>query len=79
MRRKTIMTRDIVYALRVLGKPIYGCGTIVLGEDIHSRGQYMRDRRLRLARDAEEKDRQAQAERNARVDQWARNMRRGAR
>lgn len=48
-KRKTLTTMDIVYALRVLGSPIYGFGSIVHGDEVRSRAEYMQRRRAEHA------------------------------
>jgi len=65
-----------VYALKLLGNPIYGCGTIVHGDAIRSNAEYMRRRRQANARNVQERERE---EREGRVDQYLRQMRIGAR
>lgn len=82
----------MVYALRFLGNPIYGFGSITKGENVHSRAKYARERKarnLKAAREyAEQLEREQQAEdrvrqmrenRNRAVDAMARAMRMGAR
>lgn len=77
-----------MYALRLLGTPIYGCGAIEVGDGVKSRAEYMRNRRREHARNAEAVRRRMQDERwreeerdlrEARMDQALQQMRRGAR
>ncbi|KAK5939272.1 hypothetical protein PMZ80_008575 [Knufia obscura] len=81
--RKTLTTIDVVYALRLLGNPIFGFGSIVHGDEIKSRAEYMRRRREGFKRNVEEarrrREEQERDEREARVEQGLRQMRRGAR
>lgn len=59
--QKTMTALDVVYALQVLGNPIYGCGVIYRGDNVNSRADYMRRRRSQQAQNV--KDTQARMER----------------
>ncbi|KAK5103814.1 hypothetical protein LTS08_003236 [Lithohypha guttulata] len=80
-RRKTVTTLDVVYALRALGSPIYGFGSIYYGNDIpNHRAEYlkkmkkMEQHRQDVARRAAD-----QEARDARLDNLQRGMQRGVR
>lgn len=65
-RQKTLTALDVVYALRLIGNPIYGCGTIYRGDEIGSRAEYMKRRRAAYAQNVQDVQKRLERERQDR-------------
>lgn len=66
---------DVVYALKVLGNPIYGCGTIFRGDNVASNAEYMRRRRAQYTQNVRDTQVRLQRERqNRMIDEQVRRM-----